>query len=193
MIDRSVSWVGTISDEVEMRGPVTFTRRRLQAQEHLFAHRSALFYTPTENIPDSYVGSGDLDVTLPVVSPDYTDLWENRAYRSPRFWVDLLQRQTGKLRWCPMFPARVVLVRYDYFLIRSDHVAIGMKGVLDALKVRTTGRRDGRLLYYFGAIVDDGPGFVDVRCEQMLVEHPRDACLTVRVSPSIPEGKQVKT
>jgi hypothetical protein len=85
------------------------------------------------------------------------------------------------------------LVRYDYFLIRSDHVAIGMKGVLDALKVRTTGRRDGRLLYYFGAIVDDGPGFIDVRSEQMPVEHPRDARLTIRVSPSVPEGQQVKT
>ena len=176
-----------------MRGPVTFTRRRLQRQEHLFAHRSAVFYTPTENIPESFVGSGDLDVTVPAVSPDYTDLWENRAYRSPRFWVDLLQRQTGKLRWRPMLPARVVLVRHDYFLIRSDRVAIGMKGVLDALKVWTTGRRDGRYLYYFGAIVDDGPGFVNVSCEQMPVEHPRDARLTVRVTPSVLAGQQVES
>lgn len=161
-----------------------FTRRGLQKQEHLFAHRSAIFYTPTENIPESYVGCGDLDITLPVVTPDYTDLWENRAYRSPRFWVDVLQRQTGKLRWRPMSPARIVLVRYDYFTIRSDHVAIGMKGLVDALKVRTTGRRDRMYLYYFGAIVDDGPGFVEVTCEQMLVEHPRDARLRVRVSAS---------
>jgi len=191
--DRGVSWVGTISDELEMKGPVIFTRRRLQRQEQLFAHRSALFYTPTQNIPETFVGSGDLDVTLPVVSPDYTDLWENRAYRSPRFWVDLLQRQTGKLRWRPMLPARIVLVRYDYFLIRSDHMAIGMKGVLDALKVRTTGRRDRRYLYYLGAIVDDGPGFVDVTCEQMSVEHPRDARLSIRVTPGVPVAPQVKS
>jgi hypothetical protein len=183
MTDRSVSWVGTISDELERRGPVSFHLRRLQRQEHLFAHRSALFYTPTKNVPPHYIGSGILDITLPVASPDYTDLWEIRALGSPRFWVDLIQRQTGKLRWQPMSPARIVFVRYDYFSIRTDHLAIGMKGVLDALKVRTTGRRDGIYLHYFGAIVDDGPGFVDATCQQELVTHPRDARIRIQVSP----------
>ena len=172
--------MGTISDDMEMNGPMPFTRARLKRQEHLFAHRSALFYTPTEHVPQGYVGSGNLDVTLPIVTPDYTD--ENRAFWSPRLWVDLLQRQTGKLRWRPMRPARILLVRYDSFTIRSDHAAIGMKGLVDALKVRTTGRRDRMHLYYFGAVVDDGPGFIDVTCEQVLVEHPKDARIRVRVS-----------
>jgi hypothetical protein len=183
---RDAAWVGTISDDLEMKGPMPFTRARLKRQEQLFAHRSALFYTPTQHIPEHYVGGGDLDVTLPVVTPDYTD--ENRAYWNPRLWVDLLQRQSGKLRWRPMRPARILLVRYDSFTIRSDHAAIGMKGLVDALKVRTTGRRDRMYLYYFGAIVDDGPGFIDVTCEQVLVEHPKDARVRVRVSPGASEA-----
>jgi len=53
MSDRSVSWVGTISEELAEGGPVSFARRILQKQSNLFAHRSALFYTPTESIPPS--------------------------------------------------------------------------------------------------------------------------------------------
>jgi hypothetical protein len=103
--------------------------------------------------------------------------------RSPRLWVDVMQRQTGKIRWTPISPANVTLVRYDYFIIRSDHLAIGMKGLLDALKVRTTGRRDHIHLYYFGAIVDDGPRFIDVSWDQKLVGHPKDAGVRIRVLP----------
>jgi hypothetical protein len=47
--DKSLSLHGTISEGLEYKGPVSFTRRRLEKQEHLFAHRRALFYTPTEN------------------------------------------------------------------------------------------------------------------------------------------------
>jgi len=155
----------------------------LSNQEHLFAHRTALFYTPTKNVPVDYVGTGPLDITLPVASPDFTDLCEIRAYGSPRFWVDLIQRQTGKLRWHPISPARVIFVRYDCFSIRSDHLAIGTKGLLDALKVRTTGRRDRIYLHYFGAIVDDSQEFADVSWEQELVAHPKDAGVRVQVLP----------
>jgi len=84
-----------------------------------------------------------------------------------------------------MQPARVKLVRYDYFVIRVDHLAMGMKGLIDALKVRTTRRRDRVYLYYFGAITDDGPGFVDVSCEQKLVAHPKDAGVRIRVLPKV--------
>lgn len=68
MTDRSVSWVGTISDELEYGGPMSFSLRRLRRQEHLFAYRSSLFYTPTKNIPTEHVGSGPLDVTLPIAT-----------------------------------------------------------------------------------------------------------------------------
>ena len=183
MVDRSVSWLGTISEELDRRGPVSFTTRRLGKQNHLFAHRSALFYTPTRNIPTDLVGSGPLEVTLPVAPPDYTSLLEIRALGSPRFWVDLIQRHTGKLRWRPMLPAHITFRRYDYFSIRDDHLAIGMKGLRDALKVRTTGRRDGTYLHYFGAIVDDGPSFVEVTYEQELVPTPKEAGVRIQVLP----------
>jgi hypothetical protein len=175
--------MGTISDEIEDKGPVSFTRSRLEKQENLFAHRSALFYTPTENIPVGYIGSGPLDITLPVTSPDWTDFREIPAYQSPCFWVDLIQRQTGKLRWRPISPARVIFVRYDCFRIRQTHLFAGIKALEDALKVRTTGRRDRRYLYYFGAIVDDSQAFVDVSCEQELVAHPKDAGVRIQVFP----------
>ena len=98
MRNRNISWVGSISEELEEKGPICFTLYRLRKQDHLFAHRSALFYTPTENIPSELVGSGSLDVLLPIASPDYTDFQEIRAYNIPRFWVDLIQRQTHKVR-----------------------------------------------------------------------------------------------
>ena len=58
---------------------------------------------------------------------------------------------------------------------------IGTKALLDALKMRTTGRRNGVYLHYFGAIVDDGLGFVDLEWRQELVKHPRDAGIRIQV------------
>ena len=138
-------------------------------------------YTPTENIPNKHIGSGPLDITLPVAFPDYTDFFEIPAYRSPRFWVDLIQRQTGKLRWTPISPATVEFVRYDCFSIRADHLALGTKALLDALKIRTSGRRDRLYLHYFGAIVDDSYRFVNVFWGQELVEHPKDARVRAKI------------
>jgi hypothetical protein len=54
-----------------------------------------------------------------------------------------------------------------------ESLAGGAKGLLDVLKVRVTGRRDGLYLYYFGAIVDDDSASVDVSWEQELVAHPK--------------------
>jgi hypothetical protein len=184
MNERSVSWRNTISEELEREGPVSFSLNRLRTQKHLFAHRSALFYTPTQNIPNQHIGSGPLDITVPVTFPDYTDFFEIPAYRSPRFWVDLIQRQTGKLRWTPLSPATVAFVRYDCFSIRADHLALGTKGLLDALKIRTSGRRDGLYLHYFGAIVDDSHRFLNVSWDQELVEHPKDARVRVKILPN---------
>jgi hypothetical protein len=181
--NRSVSWVRSISQELDEKGSIAFSRQRLKKQDHLFAHRSALFYTPTENIPSSLVGSGPLDIRLLITTPDYTDLLELRAYGIPRFWVDLIQRQTYKLRWNPIVPARVVFTRYDYYAIRADHLVLGMKALQDALKVGTTGRGDGIYLHYFGAIVDDCPKFAELTWHQELVQHPKDAGVRVQVFP----------
>jgi hypothetical protein len=189
MSSKEIPWAGTISEELESNGPISFTRRRLKKQEYLFAHRSALFYTPTENIPVGYVGRGPIDIRVPVTTPDCTSSREVRALMSPRLWVDLIQLQTGKLRWCPMSPAKVTFVRYDCFTIRFDHFAIGIKGVLDALKVRTTGRRNGINLYYFGAIEDDAPEFIDVSADQKLVANPQDSGLRIQVFPKKKERR----
>jgi hypothetical protein len=44
---------------------------------------------------------------------------------------------------------------------------------LDALKVKTAGRFDGRILYYFGAILDDNNKCLgDFRLEQEVVDDP---------------------
>jgi len=116
------------------------------------------------------------------VTPDYTELFELRFYRTPRFWVDLIQRQTFKLRWKPFKKAAIKFTRYDYFQIRNDHCIIGTKALLDALKEKTSGRRDGRFLYYFGAIVDDAPKYVNISWGQELVDHPKDARIRIQVS-----------
>jgi hypothetical protein len=112
-IDRTISWCDSISDELISSGPMVFTHDRLVRQQHLFAHRAALVYTPTENIPEAGIGIGSLDVTLPIVTPDF-DV-DGRAYVKPGFWVDLLQRHTGKLRWRPISRAHVTFVRYDCY------------------------------------------------------------------------------
>lgn len=176
--------MGTICDELASRGPIAFSREDLESQAHLFAHRAALFYTPTESIPSLYIGNADVDITIPIVTPDYTTHAEIRAYGSPRLWVDLLQQQSGKLRWTTLASPCVRITRYDLYIIRTDHLAISNKALIDALKVRTTGRRDGRELFYFGAIVDDGPNHARIVEEQALVDHPREARVRVQVSQS---------
>ena len=47
-----------------MEGPRAFSREELAAQDCLFAHRAALFYTPTEYIPAEYVGKGIFGLPL---------------------------------------------------------------------------------------------------------------------------------
>ena len=91
----NINWVGTISEEIEDNPGMSFSKQRLENQPDLFAHRSALYFTPTENIPTEYVGSGALNITLPIPTPDYTDYRELNSYRSPKLWVDLIQRQAN--------------------------------------------------------------------------------------------------
>lgn len=179
--NRYPNWRSTIS-EIIMEGPIVFSKEDLLEQDNLFAHRAALFYTPTCNILSKYIGKGEIDIVLPIVTPDYTELFELRFYRTPRFWVDLIQRQTFKLRWKPFKKAAIKFTRYDYFQIRKDHCVIGIKALLDALKEKTSGRRDGRFLYYFGAIVDDAPKYVNISWGQELVDHPKDARIRIQVS-----------
>ena len=183
MNDQSVGWVGTLSERVLEDKPVAFSPSDVHAQPDLFAHRAALFYTPTVSIPQEFVGSGPLDITLPIVTPDHTEAIELRFPTSPRFWVDLIQRQTLKIRWQPIPKARVRLIRYDYYKIRDDHFVSGIKGLLDAFKERTSGRMDGNWLYYFGAIVDDGPTFIELEWAQQCVDHPADASTRIQIEP----------
>ncbi|RYX86601.1 hypothetical protein EON83_00015 [bacterium] len=168
---------------IEEHGPQRFTKRELNASSDLFGERCALFYTPTECFPEEWVGHGNLDVTLPVATPSYYEFYESRLYQTPRFWVDLLQRATGKIRWTPFFPAHVTIIRYDSISL-PYHFLHGAKALLDSLKVSTTGRSDGLYLHYFGAIVDDSPDHVQTEYRQQLVSHPSQARTRIIVSQS---------
>ena len=134
--------------------------------------REALYFTPTANLPQDMVGKGKLEVNLPIPFPTIFEWEANLAYRVPRLWVDLIQRATGKLRWTPMVPAKVTLIRYDSCALSTQNVD-GAKALVDALKFQTTGRRDRRMLYYFGAIRDDNPDDLKtLRIEQKLISEP---------------------
>ena len=135
--------------------PRIFTSEDLARAANLFRDRTALYFTPTADIPSEWVGNGRLDVVLPLAAPTAYDYGTNLAYRVPKLWVDMLQRATGKLRWLPISHPKVTIVRYDtnYF----DHFAVvaGAKAVMDAVIVKAAGLRDGHILHYFGAIQDD--------------------------------------
>ena len=135
--------------------PTTYTSDELADYPNLFRDRTSLFFTPTANIPSQWVGEGRLDVILPLASPTVYEYGTNPASRVPRLWVDLLQRATGKLRWTPMSPAKITIVRYDTSGYDIFAVTTGAKALVDALIVKAAGRSDGRILHYFGAIQDD--------------------------------------
>ncbi len=137
-----------------------FSRQELKLVSDLFHHRAALFFTPTENIPGFFIGSGILDITLLLPIPNWTTRTNNWAYRIPRLWVDLIQQATGKIRWIPMNPARVTVIAYGE--ISKLDMVVGAKALIDSLKVSTYGRSDSKKLYYFGAIADDSPKHIDV-------------------------------
>lgn len=140
---------------------------------NLFQQRAALFYTPSQNIPDGLIGQGTLDIKLPLSVPTIQESSEIIAYRTPRLWVDLMQRATGKVRWHPFHPARVTIITYDSYIYPVT--APFPKALIDALKVQTSGRRDGQWLYYFGAIQDDGYEDIESSLYQAKVENPNQA------------------
>jgi hypothetical protein len=140
-------------------GPIrAFTKSALAKVPDIFAVRAALIYTPTDRLPARWVGTGTMRARLPLVPPNHIDFRHVSSHRSPRLWVDLLQRSTRKIRWTPMNPAHVAI--RVHFAERQGLNDFTIKAVLDSLKRRTTGRHDGRLLYYFGAIEDDGPRYI---------------------------------
>lgn len=170
-----------LCDVIEHKGPTEFTRADLDHENDLFAQRAALFYTPTTEIPDKWIGAGPFKVELPIASPRYFDYVELRGYSTPRLWVDLLQRATWKLRWTPFRRSRVTIVRHD--MTEDPYAMVGAKALLDALKWRTTGRADGQLLYYFGVIEDDSPRHIEYEFRQEHTSHPSDAHCTIEVQP----------
>ena len=174
----------TLSEIIEDNGPTSFKHKLLAKHPDLFMERSALFFTPTANLPSAFVGLGNLDVFLPVCSPDFYDCFFIRSYMSPRLWVDLIQRHTGVLRWATSAHSTVTITRFDQTLIRQDHFIAGTKALLDALKVQTNGRRDGRPLFYFGAIFDDAEQFVSITWEQKLASTPKKTGMRITVSPT---------
>ena len=176
----------SLGRDLENLGPTTFTAPRLARHPDLFAERGALFYTPTRVLPPHFVSSGRLDVTLPAPVPNWLEYAESRAYRVPRFWVDLLQRATGMVRWRPVRRANITFVSFDSY-VHGPHVLY--KALLDALKVSTVVRRDGRRTYYFGAIVDDNQaGVGTLNCYECIVSHPSQARCRVVVEEASSGG-----
>ena len=74
----------TLLDDIFYEGPQVYTRGQLSDESELFRSRTALFYTPTENIPCQFVGSGTLDIRLPIAFPTSYEWQEILAYRIPR-------------------------------------------------------------------------------------------------------------
>ena len=177
--------MGNLTDAIGYNGPQVFTAEEIRFEPDLFEERSALFYTPTENIPSRWIGEGPLDLTLPVATPSsFVEMRELYWHETPRFWVDLMQRATGKLRWRPVRSVRLTIVRYDSTTLPVHTGIAGCKSLIDALKVRTTGRSDGRLLYYFGAIVDDAHTYIkELNFKQERVENPSESKLRIIVQP----------
>jgi hypothetical protein len=182
----------SLIESIEENGPPRlFSAAEVQASPNLFRERGALFYTPTRNLPSAWVGSGDLDVTLPIASPTFFEYLEIRWYQTSRLWVDLLQRATGKIRWTPMSPVEVIIIRYDAVEIGYGEGIGGAKALLDSLKEQTFGRADGHPLYYFGAIVDDNPDeLLSYKFQEQLVEDPSQAKCRVIVKPLQKESQQ---
>ena len=152
---RDPNWVGTFSESALKGAGIAFKLDDLENHNNLFAHRSALYFTPTSEIPENWVYDGDIDVTLPLVTPDFNDFIDHRILNSPKIWVDLIQRNLFKIRAVPFRKALITYTRYDCYRIRIDHFIAGTKALTDSLKVRTAGRKDGNILYYFGIIEDD--------------------------------------
>lgn len=175
-------------DELYYKGLRRFSAARIAAEEDLFAVRAALVYTPTSRIPPTWIGSGPLDVWVPLAIPTIQEFLDCRSRQSVRLWVDLLQRATGKLRWRPNLPARVQIVRFDSVQYSEHNLCV--KSLLDALKASTTGRRDRRLLYYFGAIRDDNNSdLADFSLKQELVDSPAKAGTRIVVQAVPPRGQ----
>lgn len=172
-----------LSKRLYYEGPTAFSKADVANESDLFAHRAALLFTPTDRLPARLVGEGPLHVRLPFPPPTIYEFAQIPGLRSPRLWVELFQRATGKLRWRPMQRARVEFVCVDTH--RWGPNRIGHKALLDALKRVSTGRRDRRLLHYFGAIEDDGPGFVEGtgHVHETLIDDPAESHCIVHVTP----------
>ena len=184
--------MGSILNDLYHEGPKIYSLADLANCDDLLRDRAALIFTPTENIPREFIGEGRLDVTVPLATPTLYDWIGNPAYRVPRLWVDLLQKATGKLRWRPMSPSKVTVVRYDICAYYLSAISTGAKAVIDALIVKAAGRTDGRLLHYFGAIVDDNfKEMTHSEYYEHLVDDPRQVRTRIIVEPA-PDADIVK-
>lgn len=171
-------------DDIYAKGPKSFRKSQLakMTADALFRARSALIYTATDQLPPEVVGSGELSVTLPLAFPTTFEFMENRTCWNPRMWLDLIQRQTGKIRWTPIESPVVEIVRYDPDVFAPQNLKPGDKGLLDAVKFKTTGRRDARNLYYFGAILDDSPSeLAELQVSEERIASYAESRTTIRV------------
>jgi hypothetical protein len=84
-----------------------------------------------------------------------------------------------------MSPAEVRIIRYDSVEIGFGEGISGAKALLDALKEKTYGQRDGHALHYFGAIVDDNSNdLLRYEFQEELVTDPSLAKCRIIVKPA---------
>ena len=172
-------------------GPKIHTRVDLAGNGNLCRETTGLFFTPTANIPAKWIGEGRLDVVLPLASTTAYEWESNPAFGVPRVWVELLQRATGKLRWTPISPAKVTIVRYDTRSFDLLTTAEGAKALVDALMVKSAARSDGSSLHYFGAIQDNNwEELTHVRYHQVLAGRHDEARTRIIVEPAPPEDAE---
>ena len=175
----------SILEDLLDQPPHVYDPKDLIDSDNLFRDRTALFFTPTENIPSEWIGTGPLDIFIPLASPTLYEWYSNPAFKVPRLWVDLIQRATGKIRWEPLSPSKVTLVRYDTSVCDLHAFSGGAKALIDALIVKTAGRRDGRILHYFGAIQDDNwMELTHMDMYQKLIDEPSQARTRIIVEPA---------
>jgi hypothetical protein len=183
--------MGSLAKQVEDSGLRPFTKKELSLAADLFADRAALFLTPTETLPSRYIGHGRLNIWIPIPIPSWLEYFQVPGYRSPRFWVDQIQRATGKIRWRPFRTPYIEFTTYDTYPHGPTFI---LKAILDALKIKSMGRSDGKAIHYFGPLVDDDcksyrgydviekrvTNASDIGCRIVITESDKNSAFTIK-------------
>jgi hypothetical protein len=105
--------------------------------------------------------------------------------------VDQIQRATGKIRWRPFRTPYIEFTTYDTYPHSPTFI---LKAILDALKIKSMGRSDGKAIHYFGPLVDDDcksyrgydvtekrvTNASDIGCRIVITESDKNSAFTIK-------------